>query len=942
MGGCRSRSHATIHLRGRVTLVRTTTQCCQASPASDPSFVLPIMEDVAEEGMIVDGPQKVARQDSSFQETSGSPRTAIKRKRGHSRSPSPASARRTDRRSHSRSPPRRRNAPPITDVDPQRRRERERQLRERMAEEEAMEPVEKQAFDPKAEFERLMNTRAGGTYVPPARLRALQAAFKEKGTKEHQRMAWETLKKSINGLINKVNKSNIKDIAPALFEENLVRGCGLYARSIMRAQAASLPFTPIYAAITAIINTKLPQVGELLLTRLIVQLRKAFKRNDKAVCLSATTFIAHLCNQQVAHEIVALQILALLLERPTNDSVEIAVGFMREVGQYLAEVSPKANTGVFERFRTTLHEASIDKRVQYMIEVLFQIRKEKFKDHPTIPEELDLVEEEDQITHYLSLDDELDVQEKLGIFQFDEEYEENEQKYNEIKKEILGDDSDEEDGDEGAEDAADGAAGEDETAVAQRPEEKRLEILDETNTNLTNLRRTIYLTIMSSVDFEECTHKLLKVRMASGQERELCNMVIECCSQERTYSRFYGLIAGRFCNLNRFWTENFEQCFMTYYETIHRYDANKLRNIARLFGHLLAADAFTWQVLQCVHLNEEETTSSSRIFIKILFQELVEALGLKKLVERLNDPSRQNDYAGLFPRDDPKNTRFSINYFTSIGLGAITESMREHLKNLPKPPPRPATPSTGSESGSYSSDSRSSRSYSSDSRSRSRSRSLSHSQSPRRRIRDRRSSSYSSRDSRSRSRGRGKASPAPRKLRPRSPSRAASPSRHEAPSRGRPRRRSVESRSSYYSRSRSRSRSSSGTSRSRSRSSDGSGSGYGRRGGRGSKVSGRQSRDSSRTVSPSRSRSRSRSESVSRSRSRRRVSRTPERRRRSLTPVPSTTRARQGRETVRVYSRGRSRTRSRSPRRSRSRPQVQPRSQSRSPVPAPREASRRV
>lgn len=616
-----------------------------------------------------------------------------------------------------------------------------------------MAPAEKPVFDPKAEFERLMDTRAGGTYVPPARLRALQAAFQEKGTKEHQRMAWESLKKSINGLINKVNKSNIKEIAPALFEQNLDRGRGLYARSIMRAQAASLPFTPIYAAITSIINTKLPEVGKLLLTRLIVQFRKAFKRNDKTVCLSSTAFIAHLCNQQVANEIVALEILALLLNKPTDDSVEIAVGFMREVGAYLAEIQPKANTGVFEHFRSILHEASIDKRVQYMIEVLFQVRKEKFKDHPIVQEELDLVEEGEQETHPICLDDELDVQETLGIFQFDPKYKENEEQYKQIRDEILGgDETDEEAGSNGGDDS-DAEVPDNEAAVAKVNEDRQLEIQDETNTNLTNLRRSIYLTIMSSVDFEECTHKLLKLNL-NGQDRELCNMVIECCSQERTYSRFYGLIAERFCKLNRFWNENFEQCFMHYYDTIHRYDANKLRNIARLFGHLFTSKAITWQVLRCIHLNEEETTSSSRIFIKILFQDLVESLGRKQLVAVMNDPERQADYIGLFPLDDPKKTRFSINYFTSIGLGAVTDSMRNHLKTAQQQAAQAATlersddEDSRSDSRSHSSYTASSRSYS---RSRSRSRSRSYSRSPSR-SRSRRARSYSRSPSHSRSR----------------------------------------------------------------------------------------------------------------------------------------------------------------------------------------------
>lgn len=822
------------------------------------------------------------------------PLAAPKRKREHTRSPTPPRPRKRPSRSP---PPVRHYGPAIPDVDPQRRRERERQLLERMVEEESMAPVEKPIFDPKAEFEKLMDTRAGGTYVPPARLRALQAAFTEKGTKEFQRMAWETLKKSINGLINKVNKSNIKEIAPAIFAVNLVRGRGLYARSMMSAQVAALPYTPIYAALTAIVNTKLPQVGELLLSRLIVQLRRAFKRNDKVVCLSATTFIAHLCNQQVAHEIVALQILALLLERPTDDSVEIAVGFMREVGAFLAEASPKANNGVFERFRSILHEASIAKRVQYMIEVLFQIRKVKYKDHPVVAPELDLVEEEDQITHYLSLDDELDVQDVLGVFKFDEEYEENENKYAEIRQEILGDDSESEGASEGESESA-------EEAVAATTEERRLEIQDETNTNLTNLRRNIYLTIMSSVDFEECTHKLMKLKIQGGQERELCNMVIECCSQERTYSRFYGLIAERFCKLNRFWTEHYEACYMTYYDSIHRYDANKLRNIARLFGHLLSSDAISWQVMSCVHLNEEETTSSSRIFIKILFQDLVETLGLKQLLERVNDPARAVEFRGLFPLEDPKNTRFSINYFTSIGLGAVTEAMREHLKNAAKVPVRPPTPDDSASSYSSSYDSRSRSRSSSPRRRRSRSRS----QTARTRRDRARSNSYSSDDSRRRShRGKDRSrrystSSASVKgsQNQRVVSRSAtSPYRSRThPDRGRDRVRRRQSHSTTPSESHSRSRSRSYTptdsSRSRSRSRS-------------------QSRSRSRTRSPrpsmnTRRQRRSRSYSSSRSRSRS-PSRTPTRKRYAAVKNPS---------------RGRSRTRTRS----------------RSPIPPPRDPKR--
>lgn len=40
---------------------------------------------------------------------------------------------------------------------------------------------------------------------------------------------------------------------------------------------------------------------------------------------------------------------------------------------------PSLIVGVFERFRGILHEGEIDKRVQFLIEGLFAIRKAKFQ-----------------------------------------------------------------------------------------------------------------------------------------------------------------------------------------------------------------------------------------------------------------------------------------------------------------------------------------------------------------------------------------------------------------------------------------------------------------------------------------------------------------------------------------------------------------------------------
>lgn len=62
---------------------------------------------------------------------------------------------------------------------------------------------------------------------------------------------------------------------------------GLLARSILQAQTASPIFTHVYAAVVAIINSKFPQIGELILKRLILTFRRSYRRNLKVpICLS--------------------------------------------------------------------------------------------------------------------------------------------------------------------------------------------------------------------------------------------------------------------------------------------------------------------------------------------------------------------------------------------------------------------------------------------------------------------------------------------------------------------------------------------------------------------------------------------------------------------------------------------------------------------------------
>ena len=244
-------------------------------------------------------------------------------------------------------------------------------------------------------------------------------------------------------------------------------------------------------------------------------------------------------------------------------------------------------------------------------------------------------------------------------------------------------------------------------------------------------------------------------------------MIIKACSQEKTYSKYYGVIGEKLIAKNHFWHDTFVSLFKHYYDTIDNFETNALRNLGKFFGHLLASDRFALdKALNEVKLTEDDTNPAKRILLKFIFQEMIEELGIKEVKARMiNDSYVKPFINGIFPvvNSTWKNAddlRFSINFFTAIGLGALTEEMRNVLNNLPEERGR-------SRSRSYSrSGSDSSRSYS---RSYSRSRSVSYSRS--------RSASYSRSRSASRSQSRSASPRGRQEFRSRQANESRTPSR---------------------------------------------------------------------------------------------------------------------------------------------------------------------
>ena len=200
---------------------------------------------------------------------------------------------------------------------------------------------------------------------------------------------------------------------------------------------------------------------------------------------------------------------------------------------------------------------------------------------------------------------------------------------------------------------------------------------------------------MSSASLEECIDKLENVNFPPGHEMKLVGMLIDYCSQERTFLQNYGLLSAHFCQQEARWKTAFSQSFVEQYsKTFQTYKLRELRNVAKLFSYLFCTDTVSWSVFSVVSLTENTTTSTSRLFLKILLQDMSKNMCPLEMKMRFetNDREKQKWFQGLLPTHSRKNTRYAIHFLQSIGLHALTKNLQESLKPVAKA--IPATKST--------------------------------------------------------------------------------------------------------------------------------------------------------------------------------------------------------------------------------------------------------
>ncbi|KAM3123651.1 hypothetical protein ACQ2H7_003111 [Candidozyma auris] len=485
-----------------------------------------------------------------------------------------------------------------------------------------------------------------------------------------QRQSWQELRREIEKHVARVDRSNIKHVAVNLLQLNCVRGRGLLARAILANVLNEPDKHAVYASLVCVLNSKLPQIGEVVGARTVALWKQLYMKNDSTKIFRVMLFLCELVKQRVMEDVVVLQILQVLLEESvTDDSIHLASYALESMTPYLETHSKASANLLYDQLRLMLQEGNLKDKPRSDIQYLLEYRRRR---HRYIVEpELDLVDEAEKTPQYIDLIDLQDTATKLNYFAEDPDFDVTEETYAEFRRQIL-----------------------EEDVTKEEPQEKEDQpqiIKDMTDQALVQHQKTIYLTVMSSMSADEAVHKLLRVRQKQKLEQGvLVDMIIKCCAQEKTYSKYFGVIGEKMSGMSDSWNKTFTEQYQQKYDTCYQYEGSQLRNMGKFFGHLIASDSLRPQdTLGYVELTETATNSASRVFIKFLFQELVEEMGVNEVKRMIQDPEVKPALRGMFPvvdidSSDSGHIMFSINYFTAIGLGVPWASEKQLCKLILK------------------------------------------------------------------------------------------------------------------------------------------------------------------------------------------------------------------------------------------------------------------
>ncbi|KAK4246346.1 hypothetical protein C7999DRAFT_33236 [Corynascus novoguineensis] len=147
----------------------------------------------------------------------------------------------------------------------------------------------------------------------------------------------------------------------------------------------------------------------------------------------------------------------------------------------------------------------------------------------------------------------------------------------------------------------------------------------------TEVRRAIFVSVMSALDYQDAYYRILKLRLNKERQREIPNVIIQCVGAEQHYNPYYTLVAKRLCAEQREVRWAFQASLWRLFarmgetgfgddevedEEEEITDTRRIVNTAKMFGALVAGGSLGLVVLK--RLNLLYLQKKTRDFVEVM------------------------------------------------------------------------------------------------------------------------------------------------------------------------------------------------------------------------------------------------------------------------------------------------------------------------------------
>ncbi|KAF7327646.1 MIF4G/MA4-domain-containing protein [Mycena kentingensis (nom. inval.)] len=354
-------------------------------------------------------------------------------------------------------------------------------------------------------------------------------------------------------------------------------------------------------------------------------------------CSNLIVLISELYNFQVISCLLVYDIIRGLLDADLSEhKVDLLLKIVRNSGQQLRQDDPSSLKDIIQTVQSKIsdHAEALSSRTRFMVETLTNLKNNKVKRNVTLNQGHDAVERMKKFLSGLGKNRHVLAHEPLRVSLEDLHSAESKGKWWLV----------------GAAWGGDPLVDRQEAAAAAKtvPSSKEemgdsalLKLARKQGMN-TDIRRSIFVVLMSSDDYVDACERLGQLNLTEVQQREIVRVLLHCCGNEKTYNPYYTLVCQHLCRSSHSYKITLQFCLWDFLRDLGEVNvggaeiiknlkdddgfdvksisATRIRNVAKAYGWWIAKDCVTLAILKPVDFTSLKPQST--VFLKELFAQI--------------------------------------------------------------------------------------------------------------------------------------------------------------------------------------------------------------------------------------------------------------------------------------------------------------------------------